>query len=60
MEEFQDLDSMKLVIIYGILDDIYISFGTQDFSHIVDKVKLLREDIFQLIIEKMIHDALNN
>ena len=43
----------------GILNDFYISFRTQEFSHIVDKVILLREDIFQLVKEKMIHDAYN-
>ena len=60
VDEFEDLDSKKLVNILGILDDLYISFRTQEFSHIVDKVKLLREDIFQLKNEKMIHDAMKN
>ena len=60
MVEFRDLDSKKLVNMLGILDDLYISFRTQEFSHIVDKVNFLREDIFKLIKEKMIDDALNN
>ena len=49
---------MKLVNMLGILDDLYVSFRTQEFSHIVEKVNLLREDIFQLIKEKMIHDVI--
>ena len=46
--------------ILGILDDIYISFLTQEFTHIVDKLKLFREGIFHLIKEKLIDDAMNN
>ena len=49
VDEFQNLDSKKLVNMLSVLDDLYISFRTQEISHIVDKVKLLREDIFQLI-----------
>ena len=60
VDEIQDLDSKNIVNNLSILDDLYISFRTQEFSHIVDKVKLLREDIFQLIKEKTIHDVLNN
>ena len=52
VDEPQDLDSKKLVKILRILD-LFTSFRTQDFSHIVDEVNLLREDIFQLIKEKM-------
>ena len=43
----------------GVPDDLYISFRTQEFSQTVDKFELLREDIFQLIKEKMIHDAMS-
>ena len=52
VDEFQDRDSKKLVNILGILDDLYISFRAQEFRHIVGKVKLLRDDIFQRIKEK--------
>ena len=51
--EFKDLDSEKLTNVLGIIDDLYISFKRQEFSHIADKVDLLREDIFQLIKEKI-------
>ena len=60
VDKFQDLDSKKIVNMLGILDDLYISFRIQDFSNIVDKVKLLREDFFQIIKEKKIHDEMNN
>ena len=40
MDEFQDLDSKKLGNMLGILEDLTISFRTQEFSTIVDKVKL--------------------
>ena len=53
VDEFQDHDLKKLRIMLGILDDLYISFRTQEFSCIVDKVKLLREDIFQIIKGKL-------
>ena len=53
VDEFQDLDSKKSVNMLGILDNLYISFRTQEFSHIVDEVKLLREDFFQFL-KKMI------
>ena len=59
VDEVHDLDSDKLSNILGILDDLYILFRTQDFSHIEDKVKLLREDNFQLIKERMIDNVLN-
>ena len=52
VDEFQDIDSNKLLNMLGFLDDLYIWFRTQEFSHIVDKVKLLREDIFQIVKEK--------
>ena len=39
VEEFLDLDSKKLLNMLGILDDLYISFRTREFSHIIDKVK---------------------
>ena len=53
VDEFQDFDSKKLINMLGFRDDLYISFRIQDFSHIVDKVILLLEDIFQLIKDKM-------
>ena len=52
VDEFRDLDSKPLVDMLDILDDLIISFRTQDFSLIIDKVELLREDIFKLIKEK--------
>ena len=52
MDEFQDLDSDILTNMLRILDGFYISFRTLKFSHIEDKVKELREDIFQLTREK--------
>ena len=51
VEEFQALYSDKLANMLGILDDLYILFRTHEFSHIEDKVKLLREDIFRLMKE---------
>ena len=53
VDEFQDNDSKRILKLLGILDDLYISFRTQEFSHITDKVKLLREDICQPIKEKL-------
>ena len=47
--EFRDLDSEKLTNVLGILDDLYISIMGREFSHIVDRVKLLREDIFHYL-----------
>ena len=60
MDVFQDVDSKKVVNILDILDDLYISFRTQELSHIIDEVKLLREDIFQLVEEKLIHDQVKS
>ena len=49
VDDFQHLDSKKVVNMLGILDHSYISFRTQEISHIVVKVKLLHEDSFHLI-----------
>ena len=54
VSEFKDHDSEKLTNMLGFLDDLYISFRRWEFSHIVDKVRLLREDIFQLVKEKIL------
>ena len=39
VDDFQDLKSKKLMKLLGILDDLYIPFRTQEFSHIVEYVK---------------------
>ena len=49
VSELKCLDSEKLPRVLSILDDFYISFKRQDFDRIADNVKLLREDIFQLV-----------
>ena len=36
--EFHDLDSKNLAKMLGILDVLYVSFRTQEFGHIVDKL----------------------
>ena len=49
VSEYKCLDSEKLPRVLSILDDLYISFNRQDFDRNADNVKLLREDIFQLV-----------
>ena len=52
--EFKGLESKILTNVLGILDDLYISFERQELIHIADNVILLREDIFQIVIEKIL------
>ena len=54
VSEYKDLSSEILTEAMGILDDLYISFKRREFTHIPDNFNLLREDIFQIINEKIL------
>ena len=54
VNEFENLDSENLTNVLGIIDDLYISFRRREFGHIVDKVDLLRENIFRLVNDEVL------
>ena len=51
--EFQDVNSKKLKIMLGFVDDLYILFITQEFHDLQILTKILRGDIFLLVKEKI-------
>ena len=52
-DEFQDVNSEKLLSMLSIVDDLYILFITQKYSDIQILTSVLRGDIIQLVKEKM-------
>ena len=51
--EFQDLDSEKLINMLGVFDKLYILFVTQNFHDIQILTNIPRGDIFLLVKAKM-------
>ena len=48
-DEFQDVNSEKLLYMLGIVDDLRVSFITPTSQHIPSLTNGLREDIFSLV-----------
>ena len=51
--EFQGLNTEKLINMLGVVDDIHILFITQYFQIVRALTNVLRDDIFLLFSEKM-------
>ena len=52
VDQFQDVNSLKLIDASSIVDDLLIIFMTGELQQIFDETKTLREDIFKLIKEE--------
>ena len=50
--KFRDLHTDKSINMMNVVDDIYISFVTQDFQNVQVLTDLLRDDIFLLFNER--------
>ena len=53
VDEFQDVISVKLINIMGIIDDLHIFFMIGESNQIFVTTETLRKNIFKLIKEKM-------
>ena len=49
IDEFEDANSEKLIIILDVLDNLHMLFITQDFQNVQILTDLPREDIFSLV-----------
>ena len=49
IDEFQDIDSVKMFIVMGVLDNLRIVLITQDFEDVQKITKVLRDDVFSLV-----------
>ena len=52
-EDFQDINTGKLIKMLGVVDDLYFLFITQDFNDVQILTSNLHGGIFLLVNEKM-------
>ena len=51
-DEFQDVNSEKLINMLGVLDDLHVLFLTQDFEDVQTLTKVSHDDTFLLLRKK--------
>ena len=52
-DEYQDVDSERLIDMLSVVDDLRILFIVEDFHGVGELTSILRGDIFLLVKEKM-------